>query len=386
MTAICISRNKTCSLGGENQENSNVDTYVSTLKYIMYIGSCQLPFIINDCQLNQCHCYYQKLFTKSIEPHCGCLFVNFAQVALHAIMFVLFGVITFYPLTFAICNQIRLILASVLKQMRLDVWTDLKTYSECFDLMQAMLLKLTLKELRIDVYITNRYIDGKKIMELLSELQETYDYFADDDIEHPYLFYAANDIVWIEFLAGKLSNLSKTLINHSIENDKNSNSDNPGIHIIATDIISHLTCKNTFEVRDIPKYHHLEVVSLEKHLFLRFKLVFDQCAVRGRKFRTLYNSTVGSKGKAALDSVMSKLGFNVSGHTSRNRDSICDQHLYYFLKNLREKVFCNHVCCRKRGQKLKACRKCKSAWYCSKKCQKRDWKMRHRDSCLILSK
>lgn len=45
---------------------------------------------------------------------------------------------------------------------------------------------------------------------------------------------------------------------------------------------------------------------------------------------------------------------------------------------------CDSLLCNKKLDLLQACKGCKCAFYCSKKCQQYDWKTRHRKSCVSI--
>ena len=59
------------------------------------------------------------------------------------------------------------------------------------------------------------------------------------------------------------------------------------------------------------------------------------------------------------------------------------------IENICSLKECNWKNCKRKNVKLKACRQCLSVYYCSSKCQKKDWsegEWPHRNSCTVLSK
>ena len=276
------------------------------------------------------------------------LFVHFPIVACNAILFILMGIITFYPLSLKMFKQTQLILNLIQDKIRSEKCEHINT---C-DLVQALLLKIKLKQLKMKQYPCDRIKTKNKIIKLLAELQPLYDYFSDMNIHHPCLYYIANELILIEFLAGKLSNLKDRLSKFGKVN--------------FTPLSQH---KRMFICRSLEKYHHLNVISCPKYLFQRFKIVFDECAVDGRKFKRMY-TPINNKYKIRLTDIVFKLGFTIPSHNLQHSPSVkVDQHIYYFLKYLNCDKCCDN--CLSRSKHLKVCRKCKHAWYCSKKCQKR---------------
>merc|ERR1712176_1411619 len=65
---------------------------------------------------------------------------------------------------------------------------------------------------------------------------------------------------------------------------------------------------------------------------------------------------------------------------------IRDDYYYQIIKNIVCLKECNLMQCRKKDTKLLKCSRCVSVFYCSKKCQKRDWTLRHKDECIALKK
>ena len=243
---------------------------------------------------------------------------------------------------------------------------DSNIYHESNDFLQAILIKLTLKQLKMIQYPSNSIKTRYKIIKLLTELQPLYDYFADSSVIHPSLYYVANEIMLIEFLAGKLSKL-----NDKLSSDGELNT----INIV--DAITSAPDRKMFISRPVEKYYHLNVVSHEKYLFQRFKIVFDCCAVDGEKFKSMY-ALIADKQKTELTNLVFQLGFTITS-TSKQSDKIqnmnvkTDKHMYFYLSYLRSAKCCDNSSCSARCKRLKAC-KCKHVWYCSKKCQKQQWK------------
>lgn len=65
------------------------------------------------------------------------------------------------------------------------------------------------------------------------------------------------------------------------------------------------------------------------------------------------------------------------------------KNFYFLLKNIlhsdRGHGFANHCNnghCRRENVRLKKCSRCKKVRYCSRKCQKTDWKSKHRTICI----
>eukprot|EP01084_Bolivina_argentea_P095998 172568_1 len=54
---------------------------------------------------------------------------------------------------------------------------------------------------------------------------------------------------------------------------------------------------------------------------------------------------------------------------------------YQIMKNICCAKECNLFQCKRKDTKLNKCSKCQSVFYCSKKHQKMDWKIQHRDEC-----
>ena len=88
--------------------------------------------------------------------------MHFAPVSYHAILFLLLGIVTFYPVSIKICRQIQLILLLIQEGMALEKWDTINTYHECYDLIQALLLKIKLKQLKKAKYPTLLKLGRKK--------------------------------------------------------------------------------------------------------------------------------------------------------------------------------------------------------------------------------
>ena len=71
----------------------------------------------------------------------------------------------------------------------------------------------------------------------------------------------------------------------------------------------------------------------------------------------------------------------------KHENLICDMFRrvdgkFRLVLNMAEFKQCNWTKCRKKDTVLKKCKKCESVMYCSKICQKKDWKQRHKRLCL----
>ena len=80
--------------------------------------------------------------------------------------------------------------------------------------------------------------------------------------------------------------------------------------------------------------HRLNVISCPKYLFQRFKIVFDECAVDARNFKTM-NTLITDKDKIRLtDIVLRSAGFTIPSHNLQHSPNVqVEGHIYYFLKS-----------------------------------------------------
>lgn len=82
--------------------------------------------------------------------------------------------------------------------------------------------------------------------------------------------------------------------------------------------------------------------------------------------------------KLQTDSYVLKLDKLLKGEMISTYDSI----MLTLIKKLGNHHPCQYAKCMKYGQKKHMCKGCKCCYYCSKKCQKRDWKTSHRKICV----
>lgn len=143
-------------------------------------------------------------------------------------------------------------------------------------------------------------------------MQPFYDYFANFNNNHPCLYYIANDIILIEFLAGKLSNLKDKF--HK-----------PGkIHIIMLK-----QYEKMFIYRPLEHYYHLNVISRKKFLFQRFNIVFNHCAIDGHTFKNMYN-LINDEHKSKLTDIVFRLGFTIPSNKSQYIPNVeVDKHIIF---------------------------------------------------------
>ena len=80
-----------------------------------------------------------------------------------------------------------------------------------------------------------------------------------------------------------------------------------------------------------------------------------------------------------LDSNMDDINQSVMQRTGK---SLCQQLMKQLYIKLGGKHKCDYDKCSKILTKLNVCRGCRSSFYCSRKCQKLDWKVRHRKKCI----
>ena len=71
-----------------------------------------------------------------------------------------------------------------------------------------------------------------------------------------------------------------------------------------------------------------------------------------------------------------------SSITCSEFDSLLQNQNISVIKNIAMSKECNFIKCRRKNIKLKVCKRCKSVYYCSRACQKKDWKYcMHKDCC-----
>ena len=79
-------------------------------------------------------------------------------------------------------------------------------------------------------------------------------------------------------------------------------------------------------------------------------------------------------------------GYSYISFVNKYRRIICGHQdvapiLYYHRHKVCAHFNCSKIKTKKNKIKMKICKGCLLVYYCSKKCQKRDWKLRHREQC-----
>ena len=379
---------------------------------------------------------------------------------LSVILQLFFIILLYYPLNLKIIHQMECILKNLFskcfhvnsreKRARIDMFFFIQeTYEldkfdhifDMFDLYYMLVIKLKLRQ--IDMKHANIAIDVTKVEQLLVELQPYYDYFLDNKNGRPnivgkYWKWIVNDLIWIEFLSGRLSAKEKSSFKKKflcpidiklckIRAEESDTFDN-------CETIRFLILNNPKYAQMIQLYarnakvNNLSLIVKQQYLFERVQIMIDYVSIYGKRNRM--NTTNGNNDTTAImssysysdsdndwndssEGYLSEIGSNDAplyratnfcslrelvhnlGFTKRKKSKGKSietfskyKNLYYVLKNI-VKNYPNqklHVCCvcDTAKKQLKRCSNCKMAYYCSRKCQKRDWS-NHHTKCIMYS-
>ena len=218
-----------------------------------------------------------------------------------------------------------------------DKPTSSKLVSNGWYLYYFALILLKLKNIDINSYCTHirgqKTIDRSKIKALLVELKTAYDFFNTHGKDHKSVWNQwpqMNDhIKWIEYLANKQSDT-----NHDI---------------------TQIT-----KLRQLPQ----RFIIVAKHFSMVDKK--DTCNILNVNH---------------LDKIAIKLGLSTIKQVKKDSSYI---KMLRLCKNLSSKTICCHYSCNSLCRKLRRCANCKEKYYCSRRCQKIDWKKdkTHAQKCM----
>ena len=199
-------------------------------------------------------------------------------------------------------------------------------------------IKLLLFQLNLAHYI---YKQTKNSCSVWNEWPQIHDYMK-----------------WIEFLSNSMPN------NDNNDNDNEINKDN------TNNDIHNGSCND----------HDVNITQIRKlrQLPQRVQSVYDKFSMfsqsRRRKDRKngKYNES-----RNELDKVCAKLGFGQYETAKKGRY----RKMLRLCRNASQKQKCSNDKCRCVIKKLRRCSNCKNTFYCSKRCQKMDWK-KHVNTCV----
>ena len=118
----------------------------------------------------------------------------------------------------------------------------------------------------------------------------------------------------------------------------------------------------------------------------RLRIVFNHCSIFAGKIHVARKDQLYRFNK--LDSVAARLGLSKYSIKDNNKqfDDGNNANVLSLWKNLSSLKRCKS--CHASNKRLRRCKKCKQLYFCSKLCQKRDWKQNyvHRYYCSIVNK
>ena len=210
-----------------------------------------------------------------------------------------------------------------------DKPTSSKLVSNGWYLYYFAVILFKLKNIDINSFCTHirgqKTIDRSKIKSLLVEVRTAYDFFNTHGKDHKSVWDQwpqMNDYIkWIEYLANKQSNIN--------------------------DDITQIT-----KLRELPQ---------------RFKIVAKHCSMFDKKNINNFNTVRINH----LDKLAIKLGLSTIKQMKKDASYV---KMLRLCKNLSNKTICCHYSCNRLCRKLRRCANCKEKYYCSRRCQKIDWK------------
>ena len=332
------------------------------------------------------------------------------------------------PLGLQVIRKIECILKVLMSQYL--ILKNMNEYNiHIFDLYYALLLKLRFKRLKFN---KNDYTNRKNIMKLIDEITPYYDHFLGDNckdrknITGKYWYCIVDELIWVEFLVGKLSIESKLeymneadcvhcvdCVDCVVSKGKNSNKNRYHKHDhddhdqlqLQPEIVKQMILNNPKYKKMVQLYSkqnfRLDLISKPRLLKFRFRVVFKHLSIFSRKYKHDINKQMQEWEDINLDYVFDltesittlsyRLGLinNIEPQYFENAKKKNYKNFYYLLKNIiksaKSKKGKVKSCkeCQCECKQLKRCKGCHRVWYCSKLCQKRHW-IQHRSVCLKL--
>ena len=233
------------------------------------------------------------------------------------------------------------------------------------------LLMFRLKSLRMSDYYgeKDRTIRKEKILSLLRDIQTAYN-VCHCGARNRCIYESWPQIrdwcVWVEFLSGKSTLGSIAGVGASAK----------VFNIINYYCFQRNICKYC---QHDTNFDDLSNITQSKHLFRRLKIVFNNCSVFSKQKPIQYD--------LGMENFAQRLGFGKILNINHERLKSEDDHFYSTMlclcKNIASKRHCS--ICKCSTKTLKRCKNCNNRFYCSKKCQKKDWNNNEQHQSLCVS-